>query len=88
MTMGQEFQNAYFERNPNAYGVMELFEYLPAVYFYAKDEQSRYVRVSQAVLTTIFRRQREEDVLGRTDREFQPPALAEAYLAAELGDWA
>ncbi len=80
---GKEFQEAFFEKNPNALGVMELFEYLPSAYFYAKDAESRYVRVNRATLAEIFKLAREEDVLGRTDRELQPPALAEAYLAED-----
>lgn len=80
---GREFQAAFFARHPNAFSVMGLFEYLPAAYFYAKDDESRYIRANALVLNQVFGLAREEDLLGRTDREFQPPALAEAYLAED-----
>ncbi len=62
---------------------MGLFDHLPAAYFYAKDEESRYVKLNRLTYNEIFGVEREEEVLGRTDREFQPPALAEAYLAED-----
>jgi AraC-like DNA-binding protein len=80
---GRDFQERFFAAHPDARSVMELFEHLPGAFFYAKDTASRYVKVNRAVLTGIFRLEREEDLLGRTDREFQPPALAEAYLAED-----
>ncbi|MEM7148096.1 MAG: AraC family transcriptional regulator [Verrucomicrobiota bacterium] len=80
---GEAFQARFFARHPNAMSVMELFEYVPNLFFYAKDTQSRYVRVNGAVLRTIFDLEEEADILGRTDREIQPPALAEAYLAED-----
>lgn len=58
-------------------------EFLPSVYFYAKDDQHRYIGVNRAVLTEIFGLEREEEALGRTDRDLQPPALAEAYLGED-----
>jgi AraC-like DNA-binding protein len=76
------FQADFFHRNPNAFSVTKLFEHTPSVYFYAKDAQSRYIKVNRETLT-IFNLDNEVDLLGRTDREFQPPALAEAYLAED-----
>ena len=60
-----------------------LFELLPSVCFYAKDSHHRYFAVNRLTLTDVFGLQREEDLLGRTDSEFQPPALAEAYHAED-----
>lgn len=61
----------------------ELFEHLPAAYFYAKDREHRYIYVNQLVLKDVFGRESLEEVVGKTDREFQPPALAEAYHAED-----
>ena len=80
---GEAFQARFFMRHPNALSVMELFEYLPGAFFYAKDAESRYVKVNEAVLRAIFDLSDEAEILGRTDREFQPPVLAEAYLAED-----
>jgi len=76
------FQQAFFARCPMAESVMGLFEHLPQAYFYAKDEQSRFVRVNHA-----FRENhgvlRDEQILGRTDHDFHPPMMAEAYIAED-----
>ena len=78
-----EFREAFFARNPNAKQAFELYEYLPGVLFYAKDSQHRYVAVNQRNLTEVFGLERVEELLGRTDLDFQPPALAEAYHAED-----
>ena len=76
------FQEAFFARNPNARSVMGLFDYLPSIYYYAKDRESRFIKVNTEMLT-IYDLKSEEDMLGRTDREFHPPALANAYIAED-----
>lgn len=63
--------------------MFDLFDYLPAVYFYAKDRDHRYVGVNLATLTHVFGMERKAELLGRTDSEFQPPALAQAYHAED-----
>ncbi|MEM9481186.1 MAG: AraC family transcriptional regulator [Verrucomicrobiota bacterium] len=76
------FQEAFFEQNPNARSVMGLFEFLPEVHFYSKDTKSRFVKVNQAFLER-HGVTREEEVLGKSDRDFHPPAMAEAYIAED-----
>ncbi len=76
------FQTAFFERHPDAQSVMTLFDSLPNTAFYAKDLQSRFVRMNELCLH-INGASREEEVLGKTDRDFSPPAMAEAYLAED-----
>jgi PAS domain S-box-containing protein len=85
MTVASEttaFQEEFFERNPNAASVMGLFEFLPEAHFYAKDLRSRFVKVNTAFLERHGVK-REEEVLGKSDRDFHPPALAEAYIAED-----
>lgn len=77
------FQDAFFQLHPTAWEVTRLFEYLPSVFFYAKDATHRYVGVNRRTLTDVFGLEQEEELLGRTDSEFQPPALAEAYHAED-----
>jgi AraC-like DNA-binding protein len=78
-----EFREAFFRQHPSAKSVMDLFAFLPSVYFYAKDSEHRYVGVNRPTLTEVFGLSDEKDLLGRTDAEFQPPALAEAYHAED-----
>jgi len=80
---GSAFSDAFYEQHPGARSVIGLFEHLPAVFFYAKDRQHRYVWVNQRTLAEVFGLDSIEDLLGRTDLDFQPPALAEAYHAED-----
>ena len=77
--LGREFRDAFFRQHPGAESIVELFEYLPSAFFYAKDSAHRYIGVNTATLNEVFGLVRQEDLLGRTDADFQPPALAEAY---------
>lgn len=81
--LGEPFRKAFFRRNPNAESVVELFRFLPSVLFYAKDASHRYIDVNQSTLSEVFGLERVDDLLGRTDADFQPPALAQAYHAED-----
>jgi len=80
---GNAFSDTFFEKHPDARSVMELFDYIPSALFYAKDAQHRYIAANQRNLTDVFGLTDVEDLLGRTDNDFQPPALAEAYHAED-----
>jgi AraC-like DNA-binding protein len=77
------YQHASFlDKNPAAWGLMQLFDYLPGVIFYAKDRQSRYVAANRAMLAAKNLKDPAR-LLGRTDADFHPGALAEAYMAED-----
>ncbi len=76
------FQAAFFRHHVAARSVMDLFESLPNTAFYAKDLQSRFVRMNELCLH-INGAVTEDEVLGKTDRDFSPPAMAEAYLSED-----
>lgn len=76
------FQKAFFERNPGAFSVMELFEALPNAFFFAKDTESRFVWVNRAFMGS-HGVSRMEEIIGRSDRDFSPPLFAEAYIAED-----
>lgn len=80
--MGYEFQAEFFARYPVLEGIMGLFDHAPGMFFYAKTRDSRFVRVNRAN-QAIYGVTCEESLLGRTDRNFHPPALAEAYIAED-----
>ncbi len=81
--MGEAFRDAFFQRQPDARDLVRLFEYLPSTLFYAKDVEHRYVATNRLTLVEVFGLEKMGDLLGRTDRDFQPPALAEAYHAED-----
>lgn len=79
----QEFKEQFFAKYPFAKQILQLFEYLPNTYFYAKDSSHRYIGVNRPVLRDVFGLADESELLGKTDLDFQPPALAEAYHAED-----
>jgi PAS domain S-box-containing protein len=57
----------------------ELFDVLPDVYLFVKDRRHRFVRVNRSELA-LHGCVREAEILGRTDFDFHPPALAAQYV--------
>lgn len=62
--------------------LMTLFDCLPGVIFYAKDRESRYLAANRTMLLAKNLRFPEE-LIGRSDRDFHPAALADAYIAED-----
>ncbi len=75
----QSFQNDFLQGQPLADAVMRLFDALPQTYFYAKDRESRFVKVNPQFLEN-HGLEDESQALGKTDRDFHPPLMAEAYI--------
>lgn len=74
-------QRAFFACNPNIEQALNLFDYLPSAYLYVKNRHSQFVRLNAAMQAIYGLAERQ--MLGKTDRDFHPPALAEAYLAED-----
>lgn len=70
---------AFFQQYPLARALLELFELLPRTVFYAKDRQSRFV-AGNAAMVSAKNLNHPHEFLGRSDRDFHPPVLAEAYI--------
>ena len=76
------FQTAFFHRMGTSQQFRLLFDSLPAVYFFAKDDQGRYITASPEVVRRLGLKS-EEDLIGRTDRDFYPPQLCATIDADE-----
>ena len=76
------FQAEFFARAVGAGSLVALFTSLPHTYFFAKDRQGRFVAVNHLFLDNHGLGQ-EADAIGKTDRDFHPPVLAEAYMAED-----
>lgn len=76
------FQASFFARAAGAGSLVELFTTLPHTYFFAKDRRGRFVAVNHLFLDN-HGLAREADAIGKTDRDFHPPVLAEAYMAED-----
>lgn len=79
---GRSFQREFFAVRPDLWAVSLLFDHLPGICFFAKDHESRFVKMNAANLE-LYGLQEESNLLGKTDRDFHPPELAEAYLAED-----
>lgn len=78
-----DFQTTFFERYPLAVSVIGLFDSLPQTYFYAKDTDSRFVKVNRLFLDNHGLSE-ESEALGKSDHDFHPPVMAEAYIREDL----
>ncbi|HSJ02340.1 MAG: helix-turn-helix domain-containing protein [Verrucomicrobium sp.] len=79
----REFQAAFFHRMGDAQQFRALFDYLPDVEYFAKDEESRFVAVSRGMLRRIGA-QSEEEYLGVSDAIIHPPSIAKAIREDDL----
>ncbi|WP_230849379.1 AraC family transcriptional regulator [Planctopirus limnophila] len=77
-----QFQKAFFSCQPLAESLMSLFDSMPQTYFYAKDRNSRFVKVNHLFLEK-HGLSRESEAIGRSDFDFHPPVMAEAYIAED-----
>lgn len=75
----REFQASFFRQYPLAESVISLFDSLPQTYFYAKNRHSQFVKVNHLFLENHGLND-ETEALGKTDRDFHPPLMAEAYM--------
>ena len=66
------------DRMPLAESVIQLFNALPQTYFYAKDTESRFVKVNRLFLEN-HGLEDESQALGRTDHDFHPPLMSGRY---------
>jgi len=74
----QEFFRALVE--PEA--VLELFDTLPQVYMYVKDRNGLYVRANR-VACRVMGVEDDTGVVGKSDFEFFPPAVASQYTSED-----
>lgn len=73
------FQKKFFERLADPRALGDLFAYLPEVYFYVKDAESRFVAANDAVYSMCGLTS-EEQMIGKTDYDFFPRHLADQYV--------
>jgi AraC-like DNA-binding protein len=62
--------------------LFDLFDPLPGIYLYIKDAESRFIRGNRVVCQVVGVSDAAE-LVGRTDFDFFPPAIAAQYLAED-----
>lgn len=70
---------SFFQNLESPEQIAALFDYLPRVYLFIKDAESRFMKVNKGFLI-LHGFQDECQVLGKTDFDFHPPALASQYV--------
>jgi AraC-like DNA-binding protein len=76
------WQQKFLESLAEPLALLELFEFLPQVYMYVKDGESRFVRANRVVCDVVGA-DHEAELVGKTDFDFFPPAIATQYVAED-----
>ena len=80
----EAFQRDFFGRLGQGLHLSALFDYLPEIYLYVKDAESRFVKVNRA-LCAMLGFDREQPVVGNDGhRELREPVLIVHDVAAVL----
>ena len=76
------WQLTFLESLSEPLSLLQLFEFLPQVYMYVKDAESRFVRANLVVCDVVGAKN-ESELVGKTDFDFFPPAIATQYVAED-----
>ena len=76
--VSQPFDRDLLRRLADPRVPFELFDHVPGVYLFIKDREHRFVKVNRGTLQ-LHACQKEDEMLGRTDFDFHPPAFASQY---------
>ena len=77
-----QIQQQFFEKLEGSLNLAPLFEFLPEVYLYVKDCQSRFVRVNEP-LWRLRGCESEDEMIGLSDSDMHPQHLADQYIAED-----
>lgn len=77
-----KWQRRFLESLAEPFDLLQLFEFVPQVYMYVKDANSRFVRANQVVCGVVGA-ESEAELIGKTDFDFFPPAIATQYVAED-----
>ncbi|MEO0414494.1 MAG: helix-turn-helix domain-containing protein [Verrucomicrobiota bacterium] len=75
-------QQAFCDQLTEGSRFIELFSFLPDVYFFCKDSEGRFVFANDAE-AVAFGVDSVEDIIGKTDYDFFEPEMADKYLAED-----
>lgn len=71
-------QADFFARIADPQGVRAIFEHMPGVFFFMKDDQGRHIAANSATFER-FGIKSERELVGAMDEKFFPPDVAKAY---------
>lgn len=77
----QRIRQSFFDRLGDDRPIIDLFDHLPAVYFFIKDTEGRFIAANRALQRLLG--VSEDEIVGKTDDDFFEPELADAYRAED-----
>ncbi|MEM7312366.1 MAG: AraC family transcriptional regulator [Planctomycetota bacterium] len=77
-----EWQLLFLRELSQPQNLLDLFDFIPGVYMYIKDRESRFVRANLGVCEVVGVTD-PSDLVGKTDFDFFPPAIAAQYVAED-----
>lgn len=77
----ENLRDGFFQMLGDDQVFVRMFDHLPAVYFFIKDAQGRFIYVNAALCRVLGVSERQ--VIGKTDDDFFSPELADAYRAED-----
>lgn len=75
----EKWRSQVFDKIENPLDLLDLFNFLPSVYMYVKAADGRYLRANR-VVCRVMGVDCEVDIVGKTDFDFFPPAVATQYV--------
>jgi PAS domain S-box-containing protein len=77
-----ELRESFIHDLRSASEIIRLLDWTPEVHFFAKDKDGRFMAVNRASLQR-HGLDSEDQIIGKTDFDFHPPAMATAYVAED-----
>lgn len=74
----EKWRSGIISKIENPFECLDLFDFLPLVYMYVKSADGRYVRANRVVCRVVGVDDQAE-MVGKTDFDFFPPAIASQY---------
>ena len=75
----EKWRNRFFRSLGEPLDLLQLFDFLPQVYMYVKERDGRYLKANRVVCRVVGV-DSEEKIIGKTDFDFFPPAIATQYV--------
>lgn len=78
----EAIQDRFFKQLSRQRDLLDLFDSIPGVYMYIKDAESRFIRANRVVCDVVGVAD-PNNLIGKTDFDFFPPAIAAQYVAED-----
>ncbi|MBI1369155.1 MAG: helix-turn-helix domain-containing protein [Planctomycetes bacterium] len=81
-TSTEVLRRRFFARLSDAGAIAALYDHLPTVFFYIKDDAGRFMHMNRALRRMLGVTQ-DRQIIGRTDYDLFRPELADQYVAED-----